>query len=183
MDYIIKAVQQEDWPEVKAIRLASLRDPDAHLAFLETYEQALARPDDLWQDRAKASAEGTDTRQFVAQDPAGRWLGTVTARVELPGVELGFGARADAPQTHLVGVFVQPDARGTGLAQELLRAAVEWSWSLSEPRIERVRLYVHEKNLRAQAMYRKAGFQPTGTTVPVPADPTQLELEFAVPRD
>ncbi|MFP8961745.1 GNAT family N-acetyltransferase [Streptomyces nanhaiensis] len=34
--------------------------------------------------------------------------------------------------------------RGTGLAAQLLEAAVEWSWA--RPAVEGVRLYVHEDN-------------------------------------
>ncbi|GAA1976190.1 GNAT family N-acetyltransferase [Kitasatospora viridis] len=182
MTHIIKTVPAEDWAKAKEIRLAALRDPIAHLAFLETLEQGLARPDEFWQDRARASAEGTSLRQFVAEAPDGEWLGTVTARVELPGDTSAFGGEPKAPQTHVVGVFLRPAARGAGIAEELLAAAVAWSWSLSEPRIERVRLFVHEENARAQALYRKAGFEPTGATVLVPADVPFREVELAVTR-
>jgi RimJ/RimL family protein N-acetyltransferase len=82
-------------------------------------------------------------------------------------------------QTHVVGVFVRPEARGTGLAEELFRAALEWSWSLAEPRVERVRLFVHEDNARAEALYGKVGFKRTGVSVPVPGDATHRENELA----
>ncbi|MGF1425096.1 GNAT family N-acetyltransferase [Kitasatospora sp. LaBMicrA B282] len=182
MIYTIKTVRREDWREAKEIRLAALRDPIAHLAFLETLEQALARPDEFWQDRAQASAEGTSLRQFVAEDADRAWLGTVTVRVELPGDEKAFGEPPKAPQTHVVGVFVQPAARGTGLAQQLLGAALEWSWSLPEPRIERVRLHVHEANPRAEAVYRRVGFERTGYEVLVPDETPFHEIELAVRR-
>src|SRR5262245_32478995 len=39
-DYVIRAIRPEDWPRVKQLRLDALRDPVAHLAFLETYEEA-----------------------------------------------------------------------------------------------------------------------------------------------
>ncbi|WP_433609036.1 GNAT family N-acetyltransferase [Dactylosporangium sp. CA-139114] len=41
-------------------------------------------------------------------------------------------------QTHVVAVFVRPEARGSGLAEALFRAALEWSWAVPEPHIERV---------------------------------------------
>ncbi|MDH6120828.1 GNAT family N-acetyltransferase [Kitasatospora sp. GAS204B] len=182
MTYTIKTVRHQDWPKAKEIRLAALRDPVAHLAFLETLEQAVARPDDFWQGRAEASGAGTSLRQFVAEDPDGEWLGTVTARVELPGDDTVFGQAAKAPQIHVVGVFVQPAARGVGLAERLFGAALEWSWSLAEPRIERVRLHVHEDNARAEALYRKVGFDRTGHTVLVPGDTPFHEIELAIPR-
>lgn len=182
MTYIIRPVRSEEWPAAKEIRLAALSDPIAPLAFLDTYAEAALRPDAYWQERAAWAAEGCHLRQFVGPDAGGRWLGTVTVRVEQPGDKNIFGAEPTAPQTHAVGVYVRPEARGTGLAEALLRAAVEWSWELSQPRIERVRLFVHERNARAQALYAKAGFQRTGLLVPIPADPAQREVELAVQR-
>ncbi|GAB2724101.1 GNAT family N-acetyltransferase [Kitasatospora kifunensis] len=180
MTYTIKTVRHEDWPKAKEIRLAALRDPVARLAFLETLEQAVARPDDFWQGRAQASAEGTSLRQFVAERADGEWLGTVTARVELPGDDTAFGQTAEVPQTHVIGVYVQSAARGTGLAERLVGAAVQWSWSL--PSIERVRLHVHEDNARAEALYRKVGFERSGNTVLVPGDVPFHEIELAIAR-
>ncbi|MDH6142200.1 MULTISPECIES: GNAT family N-acetyltransferase [Kitasatospora] len=182
MTHTIKTVLAEDWRKAKEIRLLALRDPVAHLAFLETLEQATARSDGEWQGRARASAEGTSLRQFVAQAPDGEWLGTVTARVELPSGDWAFGGAPKAPQTHLLGVFLRPEARGAGIAEQLLGAAVAWFWSLTEPRVERVRLFVHEDNPRAQALYRKADFEPTGATVLVPGDSPFHEIELAVHR-
>ncbi|WP_329576389.1 GNAT family N-acetyltransferase [Kitasatospora sp. NBC_01250] len=182
MTYTIKTVRREDWRKVKEFRLTALRDPIARLAFLETLEQATARTDEAWQDRAQASAEGTTLRQFVAEAPDGGWLGTLMARVELPGDETAFGELPKVPQTHVIGVFVQPARRGTGVAEQLFRAALAWSWSLAEPRIERVRLHVHEDNLRAQSFYRKVGFEHTGITVLVPGDTPFHEIELAIPR-
>lgn len=182
MTYTVRAVLAQDWPQARELRLAALQDPIAHLAFLDTHEQAAARPDDIWQARAAAAADGRTSRQFIAEDADGRWVGTVTVLVELPGDPAAFGVAAELPQTHIVGVYVRPEARGTGLAQELLQAAVEWSWQLPEPRIERVRLYVHQDNHRAEAMYGKVGFTRTGTSVPFPGDSGARENELALVR-
>lgn len=83
---------------------------------------------------------------------------------------------------NIVGVFVRPEARGTGLGAELFHAALDRSWSLTEPRVERVRLFVHEDNARAEAMYGKVGFQRTGHSVPAPTEPSRSEYELAVRR-
>ncbi|MDH6132778.1 RimJ/RimL family protein N-acetyltransferase [Kitasatospora sp. MAA4] len=182
MTYTVRPVRSEEWPLAREIRLAALQDPDAHLAFLDTYEAAVARPEQVWRDRCAAAEEGRTVRQFIGQDAAGRWLGTVTVLVELPGDEAAFGGPPSVPQAHIVGVYVRPEARGSGLAEELFRAAVAWSWALPEPRVERVRLYTHEKNLRAQAFYAKVGFVPSGVTVPVPGDESAREIELVAPR-
>lgn len=184
MSTLIREIRAEDWERVKQIRLDALRDPAAAVAFLETHEQAAARPDEFWQDRAaNACAGATGARQFIAQDEDGQWLGTITARVELPeGNGVLEGDVIEAPQIHLVGVYVRPGARGTGLLQELVRAASEWGWSLDEPKIRRVRLFVHQDNARAEAAYVKAGFTATGLRLPVPGDATRQEIEMEVLR-
>jgi RimJ/RimL family protein N-acetyltransferase len=61
----------------------------------------------------------------------------------------------------------------------LFDAALEWSWGIG---LDRVRLFVHEKNGRAEAFYRKAGFVPTGETAEVPGAPGERELEFVITR-
>ncbi|MGW6917826.1 GNAT family N-acetyltransferase [Kitasatospora sp. NPDC054939] len=184
MDHIIRGVRSEDWTRMRELRLDALRDPAAPIAFLETYEDAAARPDSFWQDRAVGAAEGVSARQFVAEAADGRWLGSVSALVERPG---GGGVLegdvVTVPQTHVVGVFVRPEARGTGIAEELFRAALDWSWSLAEPRIERVRLFVHEDNARAEAFYGKVGFVRSGVELPVPGAGSSREIELAVHRD
>jgi RimJ/RimL family protein N-acetyltransferase len=182
MTYTIRAVRPEDWPRARELRLAGLQDPVAHLAFLETYEEAVARPDDFWRERTDRAARGESVAQFIAEQPDGRWLGTVTVLVEAGGRQSLFGDTPEQSQTHLVGVFVRPEARGTGLAHALFKVALDWSWELAEPRAERVRLFVHEQNTRAEAMYRRAGFTRTGESVPAPGEGTAKDLELAVTR-
>ncbi|GAB3868334.1 GNAT family N-acetyltransferase [Dactylosporangium cerinum] len=180
MQFTIRAVRAEDWPLAKELRLAGLQDPVASIAFLDTYERSVALPDELWQGRTADAAEGKTVRQFIGEDGDGRWLGTVTVLVEPAGVQDYFGQTYDIAQTHVVGVYVRPEARGTGLAPALFEAALAWSWALPDPSVERVRLYVHEDNARAQALYEKAGFTRTGVTVAAPAG---REFEYAVARD
>lgn len=159
-----------------------MKDPVAHLAFLQTYEQAAAQSDAFWQNRAAGAAEGESARQFIAEAADGTWLGTISVLVERPDVQSFFGDVPESAQTHIVGVFVKPAFRGTGLAEELFRAALEWSWSSTEPQTERVRLFVHEDNARAEAMYGKVGFKRTGVSVPVPGDSSRQEIELALMR-
>lgn len=182
MDYVVRAVRAEEWQRAKELRLAALRDPAAPIAFLETYEQALSKPDVFWQERTAGAAVGEHSRQFIAEAPDGLWAGTVSVLVERPAGEPGFGEAAEVDQAHLVGVFVRPGHRGRGLVDALFLEAIEWSWSLSGPPLERVRLYVHEANARAEASYRRIGFAPTGRTLPMEGDPTALELEFEIRR-
>jgi ribosomal protein S18 acetylase RimI-like enzyme len=182
MNHVIRSIRSDEWAKVKELRLAALRDPVAHLAFLETYEDAAARPDAFWRERAAGAAEGTSERQqFVAVGADGVWAGSVTVLVEEAGSTDPFGGVVERSQGHLVGVFVRPEHRGSaaGVTGALFDAALEWSWGIG---LERVRLFVHEKNARAEAFYRKAGFLPSGETVPMPGGSGERELEFVRTR-
>ncbi|WP_414168323.1 GNAT family N-acetyltransferase [Streptoverticillium reticulum] len=182
MDHTIRSVLADEWRQVRELRLEALQDPAAPVAFLDTYDQAVARPDSFWQQRAADNAEGKAVIAFVAEGPDGAWIGTATVLVELPGGEGGFAGEAAVPQTHIVGVYVRPEHRATGVSRALFEAALEWSWALTEPPVERVRLFVHEQNDRARAFYRKMGFEPTGLTLALPDDPAQKEYELAIVR-
>ncbi|WP_299539679.1 GNAT family N-acetyltransferase [uncultured Streptomyces sp.] len=182
MDYVMRTVRPEEWPAVKELRLAALQDPAAPVAFLDTYEAASRQPDSYWEDRA-AGRGGVESQQFVAEGPDGRWVGTVTVLIERPSVGIVFGTPIEAVQGHLVGVYVRPEFRGTGLTDALFRAAVDWAWALEDPVLARVRLFVHEENPRAQAFYRRFGFVPSGDTMLVPGTVDGArELEFVLPR-
>ncbi|KOX36926.1 MULTISPECIES: GNAT family N-acetyltransferase [unclassified Streptomyces] len=184
MDYLIRVIRADEWEKAREIRLVALQDPVAHLAFLDTYEAAVERPDSFWRERAEASSDSGDgkVRQFVAEGPDGSWAGTITVLVERPSDEVRFGGAAKVDQTHVVGVYVRPGARGAGVVDALFRAGVEWSWSLAEPVVERVRLYVHEENARAAAFYRRFGFTATGERVAVPGSEVAEEVEYGLGR-
>ncbi|MEU3528948.1 GNAT family N-acetyltransferase [Streptomyces sp. NPDC038707] len=179
-DYVVRAIRPADWERVKQLRLDALRDPVAHLAFLETYENAASKPDAFWQDRAVGSGAGsTAAHQFVAEAPDGTWGGSVTVLIEEPGTRDWAGNPVERRQGHAVGVYVRPEHRGNGLIEELFAAGLAWAWQRDA---ERVRLFVHEDNARAQSVYRRIGFAPSGLVLPFAKDETANELEFVLAR-
>ncbi|WP_328299577.1 GNAT family N-acetyltransferase [Streptomyces sp. NBC_00435] len=180
--YVIRPVRADEWAKVKELRIAALRDPAAPVAFLETLEQAEGRTDEFWQERAAGASTGRRVRQFVAEAPDGEWDGSVSVIVEDAGTTDIFDGAIECTQGHLVGVFVRPGQRGSGLTEALFTAALEWIWSLEEPVLERVRLFVHEDNARAGAFYRRFGFVASGKVVPMPTDPSAKELEYVFTR-
>jgi len=180
MQQTIRSIRPEEWSAVKELRLAALQDPVAHLAFLETYEQAAAEPDSFWQGRAAGGSEGAaGAQQIIAETQDGIWVGTVTVLVEEAGTEDWAGIPVERRQGHVVGVFVRPEYRGTGLTKALFDAGLEWAWGRG---VERVRLLVHEENGRAGAFYRKMGFVPSGVTVPWSEGSGESELEMVIER-
>ncbi|MFI1421810.1 GNAT family N-acetyltransferase [Streptomyces sp. NPDC020731] len=171
---VIRPVRAEEWKAAKELRLTALRDPVARLAYLDTYEEAVARPDSFWRERTANGA-----RQFIAETADGRWVGNVAVLIEEAGTTDWAGSPVERRQGHLVGVYVAPGHRGSGLTKALFDAAVEWAWECGA---ERVRLIVHPENARALGFYRKAGFVESGVTVP-PADrPEERELEMVLER-
>ena len=164
--YVIRPVHAHEWREIKALRLLALSDEAAPMAFLESYEDASARPDEFWQDRARGSSveAGAEAaaRQFVAITADGEWVGTAVGLVEKAGDVDFHGTPVTRAGGHLVGVFLAPDHRGRGVLERLFEAAGGWLRTLG---LDHVRLYVHADNARAQRSYEKAGFRPTGTRV------------------
>ncbi|WP_415949933.1 GNAT family N-acetyltransferase [Streptomyces sp. KLOTTS4A1] len=180
MEYEIRPVRAEEWRQVRDLRLLALQDPAAPIAYLETYGNALERPDSFWQERSAGASHGTDGRQFVAVAGDGSWVGATMAIVERAGTTDYFGAEMPVTGTHFVGVYVHPGHRGAGLVERLFAAAAEWSWSVEG--VERARLFVHQDNHRAQAAYKKCGFVRSGAIVPMENDPSKLEYEMVLAR-
>ncbi|BFV59660.1 GNAT family N-acetyltransferase [Kitasatospora sp. CMC57] len=180
MNHVIRAVTAADWRQVKKLRLDALQDPVAGIAFLDSYDNAAVQSDEFWQQRAAGSRGDMIAQQFIAERADGSWDGSVTVLIERAGRADVLGRPVDDHQAHLVGVFVRPERRGTGLARALFDAAIAFAHELDEPKVSRVRLYVHQDNQRAEAFYRKIGFTRSGHSIPVPGDESSLEHELVL---
>ncbi|MDX3455296.1 GNAT family N-acetyltransferase [Streptomyces sp. ME02-8801-2C] len=184
--FVVRSVRADEWRAAKKLRLAALQDPIAHLAFLETYEEVVGRPDSFWQERVQRGAEGaTGAQQIIAEGPDGEWVGGLVVLVEDAGTADWAGFPVERRQGHIVGVFMLPEHRGCGLTDVLFDAALEWAWEAAGA--ERVRLIVHPDNVRAQRFYRRVGFVPSGVSVPVgggaDGSGAEMELEFVLERE
>ncbi|MFE6775913.1 GNAT family N-acetyltransferase [Streptomyces sp. NPDC057702] len=177
MNYVVRGIKSDEWARLKELRLAALADPVARIAFVDTHERQIQEPDTRWQERAAQGEAGEELKTFVVEaggdGPDGQPPLVAMAVVLV---------ERDRAQTHLVGVYIRPEHRGTGLARRLFDTALEWSWNLPEPRVERVRLWVHEDNARARGFYAKLGFTETGNTMAYPNQPRETEYELALAR-
>ncbi|WP_077059714.1 GNAT family N-acetyltransferase [Streptomyces sp. MP131-18] len=157
MAYSIRQTRREDWQRLRELRLAALQDPVAPVAFYEPYEEAVQLTQGEWERRAS----GRESVTFIGESETGVWGGMV-------------GAFIRSGRVYVVGVYMLPDHRGTGLARELMRAAIDWADG------HEVRLRVHENNPRAAKFYASLGFEPTGDTDSDPRDPSLQAYELSL---
>ncbi|MET4156607.1 GNAT family N-acetyltransferase [Agromyces sp. PvR057] len=157
----IRTTREEDWQQVRELRLEMLRDTP--IAFAETLEHAESLGEAVWRLRG---ARGTTPGQtsVVAIDGE-RWIGHMGGYIP---------DAASGPL--LVGVYVSPAYRGDsrGVSRRLLEAVEEWTLEFGDA----LRLEVHEANPRAIAFYEKLGFSLTGHTRAYELEPGGLELEM-----
>jgi GNAT superfamily N-acetyltransferase len=170
MGYEIRPVVPAEWEKSRELRLAALQDPVASVAFARTYAEESAMGDAWWRHRAS----GSGAQQFVAvrMPPAGEadaeeeWVGLAVVVVERPDYH------------SINAVYLVPQVRGSGVAEKLFAGAIAWTWD----RTDRLYLWVHEKNPRAQAFYRRLGFVPTGKSMASPLDTGFTEFEWVLVR-
>ena len=150
----IRVLSADEWQDARAVRLRSLTEaPSAftsNLAREEAYDEA------TWRDRVA-------TRQwFVAVD--GGLVGVAI------GVEGWFG---DPSVRELVGMWVAPSHRRSGVATQLLEEVRGWAASDGAATL---RLGVREGNEGALAAYLSMGLRVSGERMREVDHPTSLIL-------
>ncbi|MDQ4212774.1 GNAT family N-acetyltransferase [Microbacterium capsulatum] len=152
--FLVRRIRADEWTQGRDLRLRSLQDPAADIAFLDTYENAAAQTDAFWRARISRAAEGSEIAQFVAIAGDGEWFGTTTVLATVLEGEPGTAL--------VVGVFVAEGHRGNGAIDALLDACAAWVSGLG---ITELTLEVHVDNARAQAAYERNGFVRTGRII------------------
>jgi ribosomal protein S18 acetylase RimI-like enzyme len=146
----VRRVRADEWRQLREIRLEALKDTP--IGFGERYEEALAKSDEVWRDRAHRGAESDVTAMFIAAAKGGKLVG-------MTGV---FAPEAAGREFVVYSVYVNPGFRGArlGTAGRLFDTAI--SWARLTGGAEVISLEVHESNDRARAFYRRYGFIETG---------------------
>jgi GNAT superfamily N-acetyltransferase len=101
----IERVDTDGWRVYRDLRLAALRD--APQAFGARLEIERGRDESDWRERLASRT------QFVALGDGGRLVGTVGARQE------------SEEETELVSMWVAPEVRGIGVADQLVAAVID----------------------------------------------------------
>lgn len=160
MDFSIRFTTEDDWQQVRALRLEMLQDTP--MGFAETYETALTHDEAAWRLRG-ARGTGATSTALVAITDDGRWVGTMSGFV-------------DDGTPMLVGVYVTPEFRGdAGVTDALLAGVEHWGAQFGDT----LTLHVHADNARARRYYEKHGYTLTGVTVPYILNAAETELEMS----
>lgn len=137
----VRILQETDWRAFKDIRLEALKnDPEA---FGDSYEEALERPNSVFQERVKTSV-------VIAAFLEGEVVGM-----------LGYYGDRSKKSKHvgnIWGVYVSPKARGKGVSKKLFDKVFD----IMPSEIEQVRLSVGSYNEAARKLYALYGFQECG---------------------
>jgi GNAT superfamily N-acetyltransferase len=151
----VRRLGPDDWRVSRQVRLAALAE--APYAFMSTLAREQRFDEQLWRQRLGSRSAAT-FMVWVDGEPAG----TATGKIEDPGDEF-----AVPGSWQLVGMWVDPLARGTGVAGRLIDTVAGHA---REQGATAVTLWVTDVNARALAFYRRMGFVPTGARQPVRED-------------
>lgn len=164
MSITVRRIRPDEAAFLRDFRLRALKtDPDAYSS---SYAAEVEYSDGDWETRAARSAEGDS--DFVA-------LAIRDDRAV--GMAGGYQPESAPGTRFLYGMWVAPDIRASGIGHALTVQVLDWA---RESGAESLRLWVVTTNLPALALYRKAGFIETGTSQPLPSNPSLLEVEMSL---
>jgi GNAT superfamily N-acetyltransferase len=151
----VRRIAPADAERLRGVRLAALANAPG--SFWQTLADESARPPTDWQARAVRNSAGAAHATFLLErgdDPMGM------VDVHRPSLAPEF--------RELAAMWVAPAVRGTGAADALLDAAVDWARTV---RAIGVRLWVVPTNTAAVRIYARHGFQVIGDPKPDTDDP------------
>jgi GNAT superfamily N-acetyltransferase len=148
---VIRRLRAEQWQTYRDVRLMALRD--APEAFGASYEDALRFAESDW-------IEGFALPSWFA------FIGDAPVGV----VRM---ARSEEEVPRLISMWVAPPERGSSAAGQLVESALQWARDAGKAGVA---LNVVADNARAQALYRRCGFAPTGVTGILPDGRSEIEM-------
>jgi GNAT superfamily N-acetyltransferase len=162
-DPTVSRLLPQDWQAYRAIRLAMLQE--SPLSFGSTHAQAASFDEQLWRQRL---ADNAVMLAVVGTTPAGSAMYS----------EFGM---TDSGDCALYGMWVDPRFRRAGVGLVLVDSVIAWARAAGK---RRVVLRVVADNAPAAGLYERAGFVPTGRTIPCSPDEqtagTAFEVEMAL---
>ena len=162
----IQVLTPDDWPVWRQLRLAALAEaPDAFGSVLADWQGEGDR-----EERWRARLELPGSHNLIAllnEVPIGMASG-------VPADEEAHSPAGGAAE--LISMWVAPEARGCGVADELIDRVETWA---RREGAKQLRLAVTDGNDRAAALYRRHGFADTGELGDLMADGIRREVVMA----
>lgn len=163
--HVVRRLAPAQWATLRQVRLAALAD--APYAFGSTLARELGFDEQRWRDRIESAA-------------------TLLAWQDDQPVGSATGLADDASQVHsvagawqLAGMWVSPQARGSGVADKLVSAVMECARAQGATAVV---LWVTDVNVRARAFYQRLGFSSTGARQLIrPGEPDHWEEQLIRP--
>ncbi len=144
MNFTVRILHPADAALYRDIRLEGLRlHPDA---FGASFEQEAAQPLEFFVQRLTSN---TIFAGFAGKGPLG-----IGGFIPEAGVKR-------AHKGHFWGMYVRQEARGTGLARQLVETVLDYA----RDRVELIQLSVTAHNQAARRLYTSLGFEPYGIDV------------------
>jgi GNAT superfamily N-acetyltransferase len=167
MRVYVRRIAPDDAERLRGVRLAALADAPG--SFWQTWADESARPREDWQARALRGSAGDAHATFLLEQ-GGEPVGMVD--VHQPSL---------APEFRdLAAMWVAPAVRGTGAADALLDAAVNWARMVGAIG---VRLWVVPTNTAAVRAYTRHGFDVVGDPKPDKGNPGKVYLPMLLTLD
>ena len=162
-DITVRALGVDDWEQYRSVRLVALQESPE--AFVASHDDEAAEGEPFWRARMERS-----TRLLAERDGQPIGIASVGAAGE------------DQPEAaQLFGLWVRPEARGTGVATELVRAGASAAATAGK---RQLLYWVGTDNGRAVAFASGFGFRPTAQRRPmrvVSEDDGEEELAMTLP--
>ena len=149
-DITVRALGEDEWEQYRSVRLRALEDsPDA---FVASADEERAYDEDFWRKRMRRSQ-----RLVAEQDGAPVGVASV-------GQAREDAEKDNAKVAELFGLWVTPEARGTGVATQLVQAGADAARAQGRSHLA---YWVGADNGRAVAFASGFGFRPTDSRRPM----------------
>ncbi len=143
-DITVRALGVEEWEQYRTVRLDALQEsPDAFVASLD---EEKGYDEDFWRLRLQRS-------ERLLAEVDGRTVGVASV-----GQSKAEGEEENPRVAELFGLWVAPDARGTGVATRLVQAGADTARRQGRSHLA---YWVGTDNGRAVAFASGFGFRPT----------------------
>lgn len=161
--HLIRRLEPDDYARLRALRLRALEGEPT--AFGSTLAREAAFPDSEWRHRLRVDGNP----HFGGFDDMGALVGLAVGAVEPDEPHVG----------HVRGMWVDPNARGRGLADALVAHVTSWA---AERGCRTMRLHLTDGNARAESLYGRLGFARSGRTEVRDRDGlVEVEMEATCP--